>query len=206
MWELDHKEGWVPKNWCFQTVVLEKILESPLDCKEIKTVHPKGNQSWIFIGRTDAEALILRPLDAKNWLIRKDPDAGKDWRQDEKGTTEDRMVGWHHRLSGHEFEQTLGDREGQGSLVRWSPWVAKSRTRLRDWTTESKLLYLTGYTLLAIPSKYWGTIFYYQTDLSMVKLFFKGVFLHKSLRMCAMQNILFFFFFLPWEKGKKKKK
>ena len=102
MWELDYKESWVPKNWCFLTMVLEKTLESPLDCKEIQPVHPKGNQSWIFIGRTDAEAetLILCPPDAKNWLIGKDSDAGKDWRREEKGMTENEMVGWHHW---HEF-------------------------------------------------------------------------------------------------------
>ena len=106
IWELEHKKSWALKNWCFWTVVLEKTLKSPLDCKEIQPVNPKENQSWIFIGRTDAEAetLILWPSDAKNWLIRKDPDAGKDWRQEEKGTTEDEMVGWHHRLNGHEFE------------------------------------------------------------------------------------------------------
>ena len=106
MWELDHKEGWVPKNWCFQTVVLEKTLESPLDCKEIKPVNPKGNQSWLFAGKTDAEAEapIFCPPDVKNWLLRKDPDAGRDWRQEEKGTTEDKMVGWHHQLDGHESE------------------------------------------------------------------------------------------------------
>ena len=106
MWDLDHKESWAPKNWCFWTVVLEKTLESPLDCKEIQPVHPRGNQSWIFIGRTDAEAKtpILWPPDVKNWLIGKDPDAGKDWRQEEKGITEDEMVGWHHWLSGHESE------------------------------------------------------------------------------------------------------
>ena len=108
-WELDYKEsweGWVPKNWCFWTVVLEKTPESPLDCKEIKPVNPKGNQSCIFIGRTDAEAetQILWPPDAQNWLIGKDPDAGKNWRQEEKGMTQDEMVGWHHRLDGHEFE------------------------------------------------------------------------------------------------------
>ena len=103
MWELDYKESWVPKNWCFWTVMLEKTLESPLDSKEIQPVHPKGNQSWIFIGRTDveAEAPILWPPHAKNWLIGKDPDAGKDWRWEEKGMTEDEMVGWHHRLDGH---------------------------------------------------------------------------------------------------------
>ena len=105
MWELDYKESWTPKNWCFWTVVLEKILESPLDCKEIQPVHPKGNQSWVFIGRTDieAETLILWPRDAKDWLICKDPDAWKDWGHKEKGITEDEMVGWHHWLNGHEF-------------------------------------------------------------------------------------------------------
>ena len=106
MWELDYKESWALKNWCFWTVVLEKTLESPLDCKEIQPVHPKGNQLWIFIGRTDVEAksLILWTPDTKNWLTGQDPDAGKDWRQEEKGTTEDEMVGWHHRLNGREFE------------------------------------------------------------------------------------------------------
>ena len=108
MWELDHKESWMPKNWCFRTVVLEKTLESPLDCKEIQPVHPKGNQSWIFIGRTDAKADTYGPIlwapDVKNWLIWKDSDVRRDWRQDEKGTTEDKMVGWHHRLDGDEFE------------------------------------------------------------------------------------------------------
>ena len=105
MWELDYKENWAPKNWCFWTVVLEKTLESPLDCKGFQPVHPKGNQSWVLIGRTDVEAEtpILRPPDAKSWLIWKDPDAGKDWRQEKKGTTEDKMVGWHHRLDGHGF-------------------------------------------------------------------------------------------------------
>ena len=122
MWELDYKESWAPKNWCFWTVVLEKTLESPLDSKEIQPVHPKGNQSWIFIGRTDAEAEapILWPPEAKNWLIWKDPDAGKDWRQEEKGTT-DEMVGWHHWLDGHESEQAPGVGDGQGRLACWSP-------------------------------------------------------------------------------------
>ena len=127
MWELDYKESWALKNWCFWTVVLEKTLESPLDCKEIKAVNPKGNQSWIFIGRTDVEAEtpILWPPDAKNWLIKKDPDAGKDWRQEEKGTTEDEMVGWHHWLNGHEFEQVPGAGNGQGNLACCSPWGHK---------------------------------------------------------------------------------
>ena len=106
MWELDYKESWTLKNWCFWTVVLEKTLESPLDCKEIQPIHPKGNQSWILIGRTDAEIetpILWRP-DVKNWLTRKDPDAGKDWRWEKKGMTEDEMVGWHHWLNGHELE------------------------------------------------------------------------------------------------------
>ena len=106
MWELDHKESWAPKNWCLWTVVLEKTLESPLDCNKIQPVHPKGNPSWIFIVRNDAKAetLILWPPDAKNWLIWKDPDAGKDWRQEKKGKTEDEIFGWHYWLNGHEFE------------------------------------------------------------------------------------------------------
>ena len=105
MWELDYKDTWAPKNLCFWTVVLEKTLESPLDRKEMQPVHPKGDQSWVFIGRTDAEAEtpILWPLDVKGWLIWKDPDAGKDWGQEEKGTTEDEMVGWHHQLNRQEF-------------------------------------------------------------------------------------------------------
>ena len=125
------KEGWVPKNWCFWTVVLEKTLESPLDCKEIKPVNPKGNQPWIFTGRTDAEAPTLWPSDVKSQLIRKDHDAaGKDWRLEEKGMTEDEMVGQHHWLNGHEFEQALGDDEGQGSLASCSPWGCN------NWVTE----------------------------------------------------------------------
>ena len=132
MWELDHKESWVLKNWCFKTVVLAKTLEHPLDCKEIKPVHPKGNQSQIFIGRTNAKAetLILCSPDAENWLIWKDPDAGKDWRQEEKGTTKNEMAGWHHQLDGHEFEQAPGVGDGQGSLACCSPWGRK----LSDWT------------------------------------------------------------------------
>ena len=122
MWKLDHKEGWALKNGCLWTVVLEKILESLLDSKEIELVNPKGNQPWIFIGRTDAEAKspILWPPDAKNWLTGKDPDAGKDWGQ-EKGKTENEMIGWHHQLNGYEFEQILRDSEGQGSLAYCSP-------------------------------------------------------------------------------------
>ena len=127
MWELDYKEGWAPKNWCFWTVVLEKSLESPFSCKEIKPVNPKGNQCWIFIGRTDAEAEmpIFWPPDMKSWLIGKDPDAGQVWRQEEKGMTEDEMVGWHHQLGGHEFEQALGVGDRQGSLACCSLWGCK---------------------------------------------------------------------------------
>ena len=125
MSELDHKEGWALKNWYFWTVVLEKTLESPFNSKEIKPVNPKGNQPWIFIGRYDAEVLILWPPNAKSWLIGKNPDAGKDWRQEENGITEDKIVRWHHWLNQHEFEQTLGDNEGQESLECWSPWDCK---------------------------------------------------------------------------------
>ena len=127
MWELDHIKGWALKNQYFWIVVLGKTLENPLDCKEIKPVNPKGNQPWIFTGRTDAEveAPILWPPDVKNWLIGKGLDAGKDWEQEEKGVTEDKMVGWHHQLNGHEFEQTLGDSDGQRSLVCCSPWGHK---------------------------------------------------------------------------------
>ena len=130
-WELDHKESWVPTNCCLWTVVLEKILESPLDSKEIKPVNPKGNQPWIFTERADAEAEVplLWPPDAKNWLTGKDP----DWRQEEKGTTEDEMVGWHHWFYGHEFEQAPGVGDGQGGLMCCSPWGCRLR---HDWATE----------------------------------------------------------------------
>ena len=126
MWELGHKESWVPKNWCFWTVVLEKTLESPSDSKEIKPINPKGNQPSILIGRTDAEAEapILWPPDAKNWPTGKDPDAGKEWRQ-KKRVTADEMVGWYHQLNRHEFEQTLGVGDRQGSLACCSPWGHK---------------------------------------------------------------------------------
>ena len=140
MWELDHEEDWALKNWCFWTVMLEKTLESPLDSKEIKPVNPKGNQSWMFIGRTDAEALILWPPDVKSWLIRKDPDAGKDWRWEEKGTTGDEMVGWHHHLNGHESGKTVGDGEGQGSLACCSPWGSFGHTLVTEQQQATTLL------------------------------------------------------------------
>ena len=127
MWELDYKESWVLKNWCFWTVVLGKTLRSPLDCKEIQPVHPKGDQPWVFIGRTDVEAETpkLWPPDVKNWLVGKDPDAGRDWGQEEKGTTEDEMAGWHHWLIGHEFGWTPGVGDGQGGLACSRPWGHK---------------------------------------------------------------------------------
>ena len=134
MWDLDYKESWAVKNWWFWTVVLEKALESPLDCKEIQPVHPKENQSWIFIGRTDAEAEtpVLWPPNANNQLIGKDPDAGKDLRQEEKGTTVDEIVEWHHWLNGHKFEQAPGVGDGQGSLACCSPWGCKE-SDMTEW-------------------------------------------------------------------------
>ena len=139
MWELDYKGSWALKNWCFLTVGLEKTLESHLDCKEIQPVHPKGHQSWIFIGRTDAEAEtpILWPPDVKNWLIGKNPDVGNDWRQEEKGTTEDEMVRWHHQLDVREFEQALGVGDGQGSLACCSSWGLRVR---HNWMTKLTIL------------------------------------------------------------------
>ena len=142
MWELNYKERWVPKNWCFRTVVLEKTFESPLNCKKIQPVHPKGDQSWMFIGRTDIEdeTPILWPPDAKSWLIGKDPDAGRDWGREEKGMTEDEMVGWHHWLDGHVFEQAPGVGDGQGSLVCCSPWCCKESdtTEPLNWTDRGE--------------------------------------------------------------------
>ena len=138
MWGSDHKVSWAPNNWCFWTVVLWKPLECPLDRKEIQPVHPKGNRSWIFIGRIDAayEAPIFWSHDVKSQLIGKVPDARKDWRQEEKGTAEDEMVGWHHWLNGHEFEQAPGVDDVQGSLTPCSPWDPKesNMTERLNWT------------------------------------------------------------------------
>ena len=138
MWDLDYKESWVPKNWCFWTVVLEKTLKSPLDCKEIQPVHSKGDQSWVFIGRTDneVESPILWLPDAKSWLIWKDRDAGKDWGWEEKGPTEDEMVGWHHWPNRRESEWTLGAGDGQGGLVCCDSWGRKESdtTEWLNWT------------------------------------------------------------------------
>ena len=147
MWELDYKESWVAKNCCFWTVVFEKTLESPLDRKESQPVHPKGNQSWIFIGRTDAEAEapILWLPDGKNWLIWKYPDSGKDWRWEEKGTTEDEMVGWHHQFYGHEFEQAPRVGDGQGGLPWCSPWGCKEADRTEQLNYTELISLKTGW-------------------------------------------------------------
>ena len=138
MWELDYEESWALKNWCFWTVVLEKTLESPLDCKETQPVHPKGDQSWVITGRTDVEAatLILWPPNVESWLIGKDPDAGKDWGQEEKGTTEDEMVWWHHRHNGRGFGWTPGVGDGQRGLACCGSWGCKESdmTKRLNWT------------------------------------------------------------------------
>ena len=141
MWELDCSESWAPKNWCFWTEVLEKTLESPLDCKEIQPVHSKGDQPWVFIRRTDAKAEtpVSWPPHTKSWLIGKDSDAGRDWGQEEKGMTEDEMAGWHHWLDGHEFGWTLGVVDGQGGLVCCNSWGCKESdmTEHLNWTDLS---------------------------------------------------------------------
>ena len=146
MWTLDYKESWTQKNWCFWTVILEKTPESPLDCKEIQPVHSKGDQSWVFIGRTDAKAEtpVLWPPHAKSWLIGKDPDAGRFWGQKEKGTTEDELAGWHHQLDGHEFGWTQGVGDGQGGLACCDSWGHKESdtTERLNWT-ELNLLLIT---------------------------------------------------------------
>ena len=158
MLELDYKESWAWKNWCFWTVVLEKTLECPLDGKEIQPVHPKGNQSWIFTGRNEAEAPVLWPPDVKKWLLGKDPDVGKDWRQEEKGMKEDEMVGWHHRLNGHEFEQAPGVGDGQGNLACCSPWGRKesdtTEQRNNFFSREARCQYKSTFSLLKAKSWY----------------------------------------------------
>ena len=143
MWELDYKESWVLKSWCFWTVVLKRTVESLLDCNDIQPANPKRYKSWVFIERTDAEAKtpLLWPPDAKNWVIGKDPDAGKDWRQEKKRMTEDEMVGWHHWPDEHEFEQAPGFGDGQGSLSCCSPWSHKESdtTEWLNWQGEKKI-------------------------------------------------------------------
>ena len=141
MWELDYKESWAQKNWCFWAVALEKTVESPLDCKEIKPVHSKGDPSWLFFGRTDAKAEtpVLWPSHEKSWLIGKDSDAGRDWGQEEKGMTEDEMAGWQHWLDGHEFEWTPGVGDGQGCLACCNSWGRKEldTTKPLHWTEDN---------------------------------------------------------------------
>ena len=166
--ELDCEESWVPKNWCFWTVVLEKTLESPLDCKEIQPVHSKGDQSWVFIGRTDfeAETPIFWPPHAKSWLIGKDPDAGRDWGQEEKGMTEDEMAGWVHQLNVHEFEWTLGVGDGHGGLVccdslgrkeldttEWLNWLTDQRTERRRKKNYSPVAHRMKTTIIKVNQR-----------------------------------------------------
>ena len=161
MWELDYKESWIPKNWCFWTVVLENTLESPLDCKEIQLVYPKGNQSWIFTERTDVEAPILWLPDVKNWLIRKDPDAGEDWRQ-EKGTTQDEMAGWHHWLTDStdmslsKFWELVMDRETWGGAVHG---VTGTDTTMRlNWTDGGTKTLMYCYWQCKVVQPLWKTV------------------------------------------------
>ena len=178
MQELDHKEGWVLKNWCFGTVVLEKTLESPLDCKEIKPVNPKGNQSWIFIGKTDAEAEVpvLWPPDLKSQITGKDPDAGKDWRKEEKGTTEDEMVGWHHWLNGHESEQDSGDAEGQGSLVCCSLQGCKKSDMTEQLNTNNIYIHKSSYIYLSKET--WSLMNLELSEKNTLKSNRKGIWIH----------------------------
>ena len=155
MWELDYKESWAPKNWCFWTVVLEKTLESPSDCKEIQPVYPKGDQSWVFIGRTDVEGEtpILWPPDAKNWLIEKDTDAGKDWGQEEKGTTEGEVVRWHHQLNGPGFRWTPGIGDGQEGLACCGSWGHKE-SDTTEWLNCMELMGLDTMILVFFNAEF----------------------------------------------------
>ena len=183
MWELDYKESWVLKNWCFWTVVLEKTLESPLDCKEIQPVHPKGDQSCMFIGRTDAEAEtpILWPPDEKSWLIWKVPDGGKDWGQEEKGTIEDEMVEWHHWLNGHVFGWTPGVGDGQRGLACCSSWGGKESdaTEWLNWTEYINLhtykhtpILLSPAHLLPLLRMFFLNISWFTYSCSYINVFF----------------------------------
>ena len=189
MWELDCKESWAPKNWCFGTVVLEKTLESPLDRKEIQPARPKGNQSWIFIGRADAEAEtpILWPPDAKNWLIWKDLDARNDWRREEKGTTEDKMVGWHHQLNEHEFEKAPGVGDGQGSLACCSPWDRKEleMTEQLNWTECSSVFPFGTSSYCCLVTKSCPTL-YNSMNSSLPGSFVHGIFQARTLELVAI--------------------
>ena len=195
MWELNHNEGWAPKNWCFRIVALEKTLESPLNCKEIQPVHPKGNQAWILIERTDAEAEapILWPPDVKNQLIGKDPDAGKDWGQEEKGATEDEIVRWHYRLSGlRKLWETVKDREAWWAAVHG---VAKSQIQLSNWTTTTNLEWSASLFDLSLPSLYGGQLVLQMNRLEMFQVLLQ-IWFHFLLttvllgRCCHPQNFL----------------
>ena len=194
MWELDCEESWAPKNRCFWTMVLEKTLESPLDCKEIQPVHSKGDQSWVFIGRTDAKAEtpILWPPHAKSWLIGKDSDAGRGWGQEEKGTTEDEMAGWHHRLDGHEFEWTLGVGDGQGGLACCDSWGRKESdtTEWLNWTelkfeVKNYITSLLTYKVFLNFPLYWFCLF--ATHLHFINIILQNIcmsYLHG--RLCGI--------------------
>ena len=203
MWELDYKESWVPKNWCFWAVVLERILESPLDFQEIQPVHPKGNQFWIFIGRTDAEAEtpILWPPDVKSWLTGKDPDAGKDWRREEKGTTEDEMVGWYHRLNGHGFGWTLRVGDGQGGLACCSPWGRRVRDDQVTEQQQQPMIYRNSGNVLCSNIKClktnikWLCWDYY---LSKFHLQVKNTQMCWKEMSCFCFMVVYVLFFLPW--------
>ena len=166
-WELDCEEGWAPKNRCFWTVVLEKTLESPLDCEEIQPVHPK-HQSWVFIGRTDVEAETptLWPPDAKSWLIWKDPDAEKDWGQEEKGMTEDEMVGWHHRHNGHGFGWTPGVDDRQGGLACCESWGCKESdtTEQLNWIVHLEFIKMVNFMLFLLQLKKYGHVLPFTFD------------------------------------------
>ena len=188
MWEMDHKEGWVPKNWCFWTVVLEKTLESPLHSNEVKSVNPKGNQSWIFIGRTDAEveAPILWPPDAMGWLIGKDPDAGKDWGQEEKETTEEEMVGWHQWLNGHELEEAL-------DMVKdWEAWCGAVHGVAKSWTQLSNLTTTANRIQLEKKKIYWSAFQFTQRILSIYYILLSSP--HQRDIFIFLTLVWFFFF------------
>ena len=187
IWELDCAENWVWKNWYFWTVVLEKTLESPLDFKDIQAVHPKGDQSWLFIARTDTEAETptLWPPDVKNWLIRKDLDAGKDWRWEEKGTTEDKMVVWHYWHDGHEFEQTLGVDDGKEVWRAAVHGVTKSWTQLSVWTELNWILVHRAHLSMGFSRQEYWSVLPWQS-------FLQGIFLAQKSNQCLLS-------FLPWQ-------
>ena len=193
MWELDCEEGWVLKNWCFWTVVLERSLESPLDCKEIQPVHSEGDQPWDFFGRNDAKAEtpVLWPPHVKSWFIGKDPDAGRDWGQEEKGTTKDEMAGWHHRLDAHEFGWTPGVGDGQGCLACCDSWGCKESdtTEWLNWT----LWYYTIFIFLLF-----GMVFFYYFSVYCTTpfLFLFSYSLYFIISHCYLQKE--FLNFIPW--------